>query len=227
MTKREKIAISISAVTGFVIFCVVLGFASVPIVFMFGYAFGDQTCFVSVEYEKLPYAMGADYSYISPTFFEEQGFELYDTVSIMYRGRWGQYKDSDFKSPIKKSQEYSMCVIKVPEDDYAVMLEIRCDMLDYYDESLYDNTYGNYKYNMNIRTEDYGDGGIMYILDYNICALADSGKMCIIHLKSYSVEGDMDSSQEQSERILRNQMMLECAIDNIVGYSQFTSMQTA
>ena len=49
MTKREKIAISISAIIGFAVFCIALA----PIWFLLGYVLGDHTCFVSVEYEEL------------------------------------------------------------------------------------------------------------------------------------------------------------------------------
>ncbi|MDE6372018.1 MAG: hypothetical protein K2L61_00575, partial [Clostridia bacterium] len=120
MTKREKIAISISAILGFAAFCIAL----IPVSFLLGYVLGDHTCFVSVEYEELPYAMGEDYVYVPLDFFAEYDFELTDSVSIMYTGKWGQYNDSNFETPIPKTWSYHADFEKQLGDDFFSYIHI-------------------------------------------------------------------------------------------------------
>lgn len=219
MTKKEKIAISVSAILGFAAFCIAL----IPISFLLGYLFGEQTCFVGVEYDKLPYAMGEDYVYIPLEFFEEQDYQFSDTVSIMYSGKWGQYIDGNFEKPISKTWQYFCEFEKFYDDEHTSFIHFGCSRVNMknYDESSYDHTYGQYKYNVLSQIESDGDGNATYYLDYDVCVRTDSGTICNLSITIYDFELVDDLSKETSESGLRYQKIFEGMLDSLVGYSYF------
>lgn len=219
MTRREKIVISIAAILGFAAFCIALA----PISFLPGYLFGDHTCFVGVQYEKLPYAMGEDYLYVPLEFFEEWDYQLSDTASIMYNGKWGQYKDSNFEKPIPKTWQY-FCEFEKPYDaERSYFIQLGCSRVNMknYDESSYDLTYGQYKYKVAPQIESDGDGNAMCYVDYDVCARADSGSICNLSITIYEFELADDLSKETGGNGLKYQEIFEGMLDNLVGYSYF------
>ncbi|MDE6473929.1 MAG: hypothetical protein K2L70_02415 [Clostridia bacterium] len=220
MTKREKIAISVSAILDFAAFCIALA----PISFLLGYVFGEQTCFMRVQYDKLPYAMGEDYLYVPLEFFEEWDYHLSDnTASIRYNGKWGQYKDCSFEKPIPKTWEYFCEFKKYYDDECYPFIQLGCSRVNMknYDESSYDLTYGQYKYKVVPQIESDGEGNAMCYVDYDVCARADSGSICNLSITIYDFELADDLSKETGKSGLKYQEIFEGLLDNLVGYSHF------
>lgn len=219
MTKREKIAISISAIIGFAVFCIALA----PIWFLLGYLFGDQTCFVRVEYEELPYAMGENYVYVPSTFWDELDYKLKDTVSIMYSGKWGKYNDSNFETPIPKTWNYHAGFEKQLGDECFSNINVACSKVNMknYDESSYDCIYGKYKYNMDSKIESDGEGNYLYCLDYNVCVNTESGNICNFNVNFHGLELFDEPSKDSIEDGFKYHRVFENMLDNLVGYSYF------
>ncbi len=219
MTKREKIAISISAIIGFAVFCIALA----PIWFLLGYLFGDHTCFVRVEYKELPYAMGEDYVYVSSTFWDELDYKLKDSVSIMYSGKWGKYNDSNFETPIPKTWNYHAGFEKQLGDECFSNINVACSKVNMknYDESSYDCIYGKYKYNVDSQIERDGEGNYGYYLDYNVCAVAESGIICDFSITIYGFELLDEPFKDSIKDGFKYHRVFEGMLDNLVGYSYF------
>lgn len=219
MTKREKIAISISAIIGFAVFCIALA----PIWFLLGYLFGDHTCFVRVEYKELPYAMGEDYVYVSSTFWDELDYKLKDSVSIMYSGKWGKYNDSNFETPIPKTWNYHAGFEKQLGDECFSNINVACSKVNMknYDESSYDCIYGKYKYNVDSQIESDGEGNYGYYLGYNVCAVAESGIICDFSITIYGFELLDEPFKDSIKDGFKYHRVFEGMLDNLVGYSYF------
>ena len=216
MTKNEKIAISVSAVVGFGIFCFVVVAVMSPLAFLIAYTFGNNTRFIAVDKEQLPYAMGEDFVFLSQQFFDERPDCVIDEhgISVRYGDkRWNEI-DTTFAHPIPNAHEYGI-VFNISNDerqDFNVYFSCRKTSNTF---SYDDFSYGNYSYGI---YEYYSSSGGE--LSFSCSVPADSGSSCELDV-TFTASFDREEDSVKAEKF-RTQCVeiFECMLDNLVGYAQ-------
>ena len=222
-SKREKAVLIICAILTVALFCS----NTIILAPLIKFLFFEETCYIDVQYEKTPYAMGENYVYIAPTFFDEQNLEIDGRVSISYRGTKKQYKDGNFDTPIKNSYEYSLSLKEKADGEYYKKIDISCRNPRRNSNTDFEYSYGKYKYDRYARQIKYSDGenseeyNICYEFEYKILAIADSGKECVMKVTFIVAETYEKKPTEQDLEQSKPQKLFEGMLDNLVSYSHF------
>lgn len=222
MTKREKCAMIIFTLIGFVAVCVFCLTVIVPFCIAMSFMNSERMRFTEVDYNNLPTAMGASYVYISSDFFDgDSDLVLLDNgvAQVDYIGKTRQYGDGN--NQINNSQRYRLNFYC-----YAACMRIEFSCAKSENKIGYpaDYSYKDFNYYIKIREncENNEEGICLRYIKLYAQVVAEDGNLCDIevYFMAENSENRLINKAVLEEYILQCRLIFENLLDNLLNYSQ-------